>query len=256
MRRHREYPYPNSKIVLAIFWTAMAFGSFIIFLILAAVVLLIWLSLTYDDDSPSSGAGPVTEAERRFCHAFALGFGDEREAAAQYGRAIALSADDERLPRPKLGADAADSPYGEGWLITAALNNRGAAWISLGETDKALADFSEALRIDPGMRMAYENRALAHIRTGDYAGAIADFDSAVAYSRNMGFSSKAPAYLGRVVARALAGDESAADADFRLARMAGAHLADDPERAKESVLNSLGSIGRGGAIGNLCPDDY
>ena len=255
MRRHREYPYPNSKIVLAIFWTAMAFGSFIIFLVLAAVVLITWFSLSADYGPPQTG--PSTEAERRFCNAFALGFGDEREAAAQYARAIALSADYERLPRPKLGADAADSPYGEGWLITAALNNRGATWISLGETDKALADFSEALAIDPGMRMAYENRALAHIRTGDYAGAIADFNSAVAYSRNMGFSSKARAYLGRGVAHALAGDDEAADMDFRLARMAGAsYPADDPERAKESVLSSLGAVGGGGPKGNLCPDGY
>ena len=255
MRRPLEYPYPPSKIVLAVFWTAMAFGGFIIFLILAAIAFLTWFSLAADYGPDAMG--PVTEAERRFCGALALDFaGDEREAVRAYTRVIELSADDERVPRPKVGAGASDSPYGEGWLITAALNNRGVVRVSLGETDKALADFSEALRIDPSMRMAYESRALAHIRTGDYAAAIEDFDSAVAYSRNMGFSAKGSAYLGRAVARSLSGDEAGAESDFRLARMAGSYLADDPERAKESVLSALGAVGRGGPLGNLCPDDY
>ena len=87
----------------------MAVGGFILFLILAAVVLMIRLSIAYDGDSPSA-TDPVAEAERRFRRAFALGFGEEREAAAQRARVIALSAGDERLPRPKLGADAAENP--------------------------------------------------------------------------------------------------------------------------------------------------
>ena len=250
MRRHREYPYPNSKIVLAIFWTAMAVGGFILFLILAATVFLIWFSLAFRDWP--SGTGPVTEAEIAFCRALTL-YG--ALSVAEYTRAIELSADDERVPKPKPAeADALDSPYGEGWLIASALSNRGVEHAALGETDKALADFSEALRIDPTMKMAYGNRALARLRTGDYAAAVDDFNAAMLYSRHRGYSVNKRAHLGKAVTHSLAGNNSAADAEFRLAQNAGAHFADDPERAKESVLSASGSITYGGPKGNLCPD--
>ena len=249
MRRHREYPYPNSKIAMAIFWTAMAFGGGIIILFSAAFVFLIWFSFAFRD-SPS-GAGPVTEAEERFC--WVLTLSGER-AVAEYGRIIELAADDERVPKPKLGAEASDSQYGEGWLITAALNNRGVERAALGDADKALADFSEALRIDPSMKMAYENRALAHMRKGDYAAAVGDFDSAMLYSRHLGYSINKRAHLGKAVAHALAGNDYAADAEFRLAQNAGSYYADDPARAKESVLSASGSVTYGGPKGNLCPD--
>ena len=254
MRRPSEYPYPNSKIVMAVFWTAMAFGAFWVFAILALFALTLVFLPSYDDSS--SRVGPVTEAERRFCDAVARGFGYDREAVAQYTRAIALSADDERVPRPKLGAGAGDSPYGEGWLYAAALNNRGVEYVAFGEPDKALADFSEALRVDPSMEMVYRNRALVHMRNGDYAAAVDDFDSAVAYSRYQGFSYNEGAYLGRAVAHKLAGDADKAAADFRLARYAGHYLADDQERAAEHTLSALGSVTYGGARGNLCPDNY
>ena len=254
MEPFREYPYPNSKIVTAIFWTAMAFGAFWVFAFLAlfTLVVVFWIAFVY----PSSRGGPVTAAEMQFCDGLTLGIGEERAAVARYTRAVGLSADDERVPKSNLGgAGASDSPYGEGWLYTAALNNRGVEYVALGEPDKALADFSEALRVDPSMGMVYENRALVHIRNGDYAAAVDDFDSAVAYSRYRGFSYNEQAYLGRAVAHTLAGDEDKAAADFRLARYAGHYLADDPERAVEHTLNSLGSVTYGGAQGNLCPDD-
>ena len=247
--RHREYPYPNSKIVMAIFWTAMAFGGFWIFLFSAAfiVFLILWPLTDW-----TSGAGPDTEAEERFC--WALTLSGER-AVAEYSRVIELSADDERVPKPKpAGAEEPDSRYGEGWLITAALNNRGVEHAALGETDKALADFSEALRIDPSMKMVYENRALAHMRNGNYAAAVGDFDSAMLYSRHHGYSVNRRAHLGKAVAHALAGNEAAADAEFRLAQNAGSYYADNPARAKESVLSASGSITYGGPKGNLCPD--
>lgn len=250
----QEYPYPPSKIVMAIFWTAMAFGAFWLFAVFAAFALLLALAIVFG--AFSSRPGPVTDAEKQFCHAVSLGFGSNRTAIAHYTRAVELAAFDERVPKPKLGADAGDSPYGEGWIDTAALNNRGVKYVALGELDKARADFSEALRIDPSMGMAYKNRALVHIRNGDYAAAVDDFDSAIDYSRYQGLSYSGDAYFGRAVAHKLAGDDEKAAADFRLARYAGHYLADAPERAVEHTLSSLGSVTYGGAKGNLCPDDY
>ena len=255
MKRPVEYPYPNSKIATAVFWAAMAFGAFWVFSIFALFALLFASSLLFYNDS-SYRVEPVTEAEKHFCHAVALGFGGSRTAILYYDLAIELSADDERVPKPKLGAGAGDSPYGEGWLVTAALNNRGVEYIALGELDKARADFSEALRIDPSMGMAYRNRARVHIRSGDYAAAVDDFDSAIAYSRYQGLSYNEDAYLGRAVAHKLAGNDDKAAADFRIAQIAGHYLADDPERAVEHTLSSLGAVTDGGAQGNLCPDDY
>lgn len=259
MERPVEYPYPNSKIVMAVFWTAMAFGAFWIFAIFALFALLFASSLLFLFYGDSSyRVEPVTAAEKNFCHAVSLGFGGgSRTAILYYDLVIELSADDERVPKPKLGAGAGDSPYGEGWLITAALNNRGVKYIALGELDNARADFSEALSIDPSMEMAYRNRALVHIRNGDYAAAVDDYDSAIAYSRYQGLSYSELAYLGRAVAHKLAGDDDKAAADFRIAQLAGHYLADDPERAVEVfTLSSLGAVTNGGVYGNLCPDDY
>ena len=254
MAPFREYPYPNSKIVTAVFWTAMAFGAFWVFVFLAlfTLVIVFWIAFGL----PSSRGGPVTAAEMQFCDGLTLGIGEERAAVARYTRAVGLSADDERVPKSNLGgAGASDSPYGEGWLYTAALNNRGVKYVALGEPDKALADFSKALSVDPSMRMVYENRALVHIRNGDYAAAVDDFDSAVAFSKQRLLSSNNRAYLGRAVAHSLAGEDDNAAAYFRLARRAGHYLADDPERAVEHTLRLPGWITYGGAKGNLCPDD-
>ena len=257
MARFIESPYPNSKIVMAVFWAAMGFGAFWVVLIFSALALFLVFLLPFG--GYSSGTGPVTDAEKRFCYALTLGIGEERAAIAHYSRAFALAADDERVPQTPergAGAGASGSTYGEGRLAAAALNNRGVKYVALGELDDALADFSETLRIDPSMGMAYENRALVHMRNGDYAAAADDFDSAIANSRDRGLSYNKSAYLGRAVAHTLAGDDGKAAADFRLARRAGHHLADDPERAAEYALKLPGWITYGGAKGNLCPDGY
>lgn len=52
---------------------------------------------------------------------------------------------------------------------------RGAAWGQKREFDRAIADYNEALRIDPKNALAYFNRGLALQNKGDYARAIADY---------------------------------------------------------------------------------
>ena len=44
------------------------------------------------------------------------------------------------------------------------------------EYDKAIEDFSVAIRLDPNYALSYENRARAYENTGDYARAIPDYD--------------------------------------------------------------------------------
>jgi tetratricopeptide (TPR) repeat protein len=59
------------------------------------------------------------------------------------------------------------------------LNNRAYGYWSKGETDLAIADYSEAIRLDPNNVMALSNRAVAYNFKGEFSRAIADLDKAV-----------------------------------------------------------------------------
>lgn len=62
---------------------------------------------------------------------------------------------------------------------TFALNNRGAALARKGEYDRAIADFNEAIRLDAQSATSYNNRGTAYARTGQYDRALEDFEQAV-----------------------------------------------------------------------------
>jgi tetratricopeptide (TPR) repeat protein len=61
----------------------------------------------------------------------------------------------------------------------AAFNNRGFAYSNKRDYDRAIADYSEAIRINPNNAVALNNRGLAHDGKRDYDKAIADFDEAI-----------------------------------------------------------------------------
>ena len=58
-------------------------------------------------------------------------------------------------------------------------NNRGMAYVGLGNYPQAIADFNRAIEIDPRYWNAYDNRGLAYIGLGNYPQAIADFNRAI-----------------------------------------------------------------------------
>jgi len=60
-----------------------------------------------------------------------------------------------------------------------AYNNRGLAYSEKGENDRAIADYNEALRLDPKYAIAYNNRGLAYFRKGENDRAIADYNEAL-----------------------------------------------------------------------------
>ncbi len=57
--------------------------------------------------------------------------------------------------------------------------NRGNAYQNLGEHRRAIEDYDQALRIDPGFAIAYSNRGNAYNHLGEYRRAIEDYDQAL-----------------------------------------------------------------------------
>jgi len=60
-----------------------------------------------------------------------------------------------------------------------AYNNRGRAYRDKGEDHRAIVDLNEAIRLDPRLAVAYYNRARAYSNVGDVDRAMADFSKAI-----------------------------------------------------------------------------
>lgn len=60
-----------------------------------------------------------------------------------------------------------------------ARGNRGLVWLAKREYDRALADYDEAVRLDPHSASLHDQRGLAWAARGDWARALADHDKAV-----------------------------------------------------------------------------
>jgi lipoprotein NlpI len=58
-------------------------------------------------------------------------------------------------------------------------DDRGLAYAVKGDIDRAIADYSEAIRLDPKDVWAHHNRGLAYAAKGDFDRAIADFSEAI-----------------------------------------------------------------------------
>lgn len=61
-----------------------------------------------------------------------------------------------------------------GKALAVALVNRGAAYASNKDYDRAIADYTRAIEIDPKNAKAYDSRGVAYTSKGDYVNAVAD----------------------------------------------------------------------------------
>ncbi len=90
--------------------------------------------------------------------------------------------------------------------------NRGSTYLEAGRHDLAVADFTRALEIDPGLVQAFVNRGLARLSTGMLEPAIDDFTAALALEPRSAIS-----HNNRGVAYKRKGQFDRAIADFEAA---------------------------------------
>jgi tetratricopeptide (TPR) repeat protein len=123
-----------------------------------------------------------------------------------------------------------------GYVIDAAYLHRGIAYQQKGNFDGAIADFSEAINLNPAFADAYFHRGGAHRAKGDYDSAIADFDRAIQLDPK-----DAEAYNCRGEVYSAKGDYDRAIADFNHA------LEFDPamRAAADNKAQVLEKLGKG-----------
>jgi tetratricopeptide (TPR) repeat protein len=129
----------------------------------------------------------------------------DNSAIAYSSRAHAWSAKGDK--------DRAIADYGEAIRLdpehAIAYNNRGLAWAAKGDKDRAIADYDEAIRLNPQFVLAYNNRGNAWLDKGDNDRAIADYDEAIRLNPKY-----INAYNNRGNARSAKSDNDRAIADY------------------------------------------
>ena len=90
-----------------------------------------------------------------------------------------------------------------------AFNNRGNAWLDIGEFDLAIAEYNQAILLDPKHAPAYNNRCAVWRKKGDLDRAVADCDQAIRLDPKYPY-----AYFNRGNAWAHKGDFDRAIADY------------------------------------------
>lgn len=90
-----------------------------------------------------------------------------------------------------------------------AYDNRGTAWRDKGDRKRALADYDVAVRLNPNSPAAYNNRGNIHREKGNNKRAIADYTEAIHIDPNY-----ALAYCNRGNVWHASGDDARATADY------------------------------------------
>ena len=92
-------------------------------------------------------------------------------------------------------------------------NERGLSHAEKGDHDKAIADFTEAIRLDPKDAAVYSLRGLSYAAKGDHDKAIADYTEAIRLNQTQPVY-----YVRRARAYRALGDEAKAASDEKKAQ--------------------------------------
>ncbi len=121
-----------------------------------------------------------------------------------------------------------------------AYNNRGLAKSNLGDKAGAIADYTQAITINPQYALAYYNRGLAKYESEDKTGAIADYTQAITINPQ-----DANTYYNRGFAKDELGDKAGAIADYTQAITINPQLAqayNNRGNAKDELGDKAGAI--------------
>jgi tetratricopeptide (TPR) repeat protein len=87
---------------------------------------------------------------------------------------------DRTSPEPQINGCTAVIDAGERTAAAAiAYNNRGDAYTSKGDYDRAIQDFDQSIKLQPTNAKPFNNRGVAYLKKGEYDLAIKSFDEAV-----------------------------------------------------------------------------
>lgn len=158
--------------------------------------------------------------------------GDFARALADFDKAIQLEAgrSEQGKASSKREKDPSPSdiqrdprPWFENYRPGAAYVDRGRVYIQQDDNDRAIADFTKAIQLDPEGANAYNQRGVAYANKLDFDSAIADFDKAIQFDpllRN--------AHNNRGLAFSQKGDEARARADFEIEEQLFPHESSAP----------------------------
>jgi tetratricopeptide (TPR) repeat protein len=170
-------------------------------------------------------AAPNQESESRLRRGISWFYkGEPRVAVAEFEQAASAAIND---PRPEFWKGivlASQNRYREAVTsyssslrlysgYTIARNNRGLAYLAMGELDFAIADFDEVIRQSPDNASAYYKRAIALGRRGDLRQAVTSYTEAIQLAPNY-----APAYYNRGLLHRQLRNTQQAEADLAKAR--------------------------------------
>jgi tetratricopeptide (TPR) repeat protein len=194
-----------------------------------------WVSLDGGSSDGAKKAGALSDGDRR--------------ARALLAGALQARGDHEQALKvyDELLADVPDA---------ALLNNRGAVRAALGGPKGAIADYTQAVALDPVLAQAWCNRGNALSKLGKNADALADYDRALTLTTGPDL---AAVRCNRGLARKLCGDleGSLADFDASLAldgRFAQAYLARGSVRAiRGDVPGAISDLERYLEVGPNAP---
>jgi tetratricopeptide (TPR) repeat protein len=143
-----------------------------------------------------------------------------------------------RVPPDQIiaGCSAIISASKDGTLRAGAYGNRGNVYLAQGNQDRALADYNDAIRIDPRLPHPHIGRGVVYLNMGNHAGALADLTEAI---RREPRATSAYHHRGRTYRRM--GDHARAIADF------SETIRLDPANAAAYISRAYSHLGNGDA---------
>jgi tetratricopeptide (TPR) repeat protein len=129
---------------------------------------------------------------------------DDRDACFKESGDVAIAACTRRIEVLRAAA------AGERGNLAIVHNSRGVEYANKRDYDRAIADFTEAIRINPKYAEAYNSRSATYLKKGEYDRAVADANEAMRLDRKAAFP-----YYNRGMALEAKGDLRAALADFK-----------------------------------------